>query len=244
MSDQTATPALPPLTAAPAEPARAPSSFYLYAAPVRLWHWATAILIFGLALTGFFIGSPPQSSEGDTSALFVMGNLREWHFIAAWLLIIGLAFRAYWAVVGGEHARHIYYVPFWRLSWWKEVIGVVKFYLFIDRGPHRWVGHNPLARASMWTMFTLGSAFMVFSGLALYGEGQGTDAWTSRFFGWMFTLAGSSMTLRFWHHLGMYVLLLFSVIHIYFCVRDDIFGRVSTISSMINGWRTFRDPKE
>ncbi len=226
------------------EPIRHVVSFYIYSAPVRLWHWATALLIFALALTGFFIASPPPSVGGDTSALFEMGRLREWHFIAGWFLVIGFLWRAYFAIVGGTHARLIYYIPFWSLKWWKEVMGVVKYYLFLDRHTHKWVGHNPLARASMFVMFTLGTTFMAISGFALYGEQLGIDSWAYRAFGWMFTLLGSSMTVRSLHHWGMYLLLLYVIIHVYFAVRDDIMGRVSTISSMVNGWRTFRDFKD
>ncbi len=225
------------------EPVRPLVSFYIYEAPVRLWHWVTTLVVAALCLTGYFIASPPQASMGDTSALWGMGQLREWHFIAGWLLLIGALWRAYWAIVGGPHARLIYYVPVWKLSWWKECLEVVKWYLFMSKG-EKWVGHNPLARAAMFFVFTLGSFFMILSGFALYGEQTGIDSWESKVFGWMIPLFGSSMTLRTWHHIGMYALLLFVIVHIYAAIRDDIMGRVSTISSMVSGWRTFRDFKE
>jgi len=223
------------------EPVRHMLSFYVYSAPVRIWHWATMVLVCTLALTGFFIASPFHSVQGDTSKLFVMGHLREWHYTAAWLLIIGMVYRAYLAFAGDKHDRQIYFVPFWSKAWWKDLLSVVRWYFFIDRRTHKWVGHNPLARLAMWSMFTLGTFFMAFSGLAMYGEARGIDSWEYRTFGWMVDLAGTGFSLRTWHHLGMYLLLLFTVIHIYAAVRDDIMGRVSTVSSMINGWRTFRD---
>lgn len=247
MTTETATPQTPHELAKDAtgrEPVRPLLSFYIYDAPVRLWHWATALLVLALCLTGYFIASPPQSVAGDTSELWTLGRLREWHFMAAWLLTIGLLWRGYWAVVGGKHARLIYFVPFWSGAWWKELWSVVRWYLFLDLKTHRWVGHNPLARGSMFLMFTVASTFMVFSGMALYGEQKGYDSWESTLFGWMISLFGSSMTLRSWHHITMYVLVLFSIAHIYAAFRDDIMGRVSTISSMISGWRTFRDTKD
>ncbi|MBL8923518.1 MAG: Ni/Fe-hydrogenase, b-type cytochrome subunit [Myxococcaceae bacterium] len=217
------------------------TSYYVYEAPVRLWHWLTAILVFGLSVTGYLIAVPPVSAEGDTNDLFRMGTIRELHFIAAYLLAIGMAWRGYWAIVHGQHARQIYYVPFWSLEWWKEVWGMVRWYLFLAKKHERWVGHNPLARASMFGMFTLGSTFMVLTGFGLYAEQAGLGSWQDTLFGWTLSLFGSSMALRTWHHVGMYLLLLFSAAHIYAAVRDDIMGRVSTISSMISGWRTFRD---
>jgi Ni/Fe-hydrogenase 1 B-type cytochrome subunit len=226
------------------EPTRQNLSFYIYDPGIRLWHWATALVVFGLAITGYLIGTPLASTAGDTSTTFQMGTLREWHFITAYLLAIGMLWRGYWAIVGGRHSRHIYYLPVWKKQWWKELWSVVRWYLFIDRQPEKWVGHNPLARASMFLMFTLGSTFMVFSGFGLYAEGKGLGSWQDKLFGWTISFAGSSMTLRSWHHWGMYLLLLFSIIHIYAAIRDDLMGRVSTISSMISGWRTFRDYKD
>jgi Ni/Fe-hydrogenase 1 B-type cytochrome subunit len=44
-----------------------------------------------------------------------------------------------------------------------------------------------------------------------------------------------------WHHLGMYVLVTFIIIHIYAAVREDIMSRQSIISSMISGERHFKD---
>ncbi len=232
---------LPPATGATGREAIRPQvSYYVYQLPLRIWHWVTALLIGVLGLTGFYIASPPQSVQGDTSVLFNMGQLREWHFIAAWLLIIGMLGRTYWAVVGGPHARQIYYLPIWKKAWWLELIKALKWYLFIGK-EGRWVEHNPLARSAMFGMFILGSLFMALTGLGLYSEQLGQNSWVSKAFGWTISFAGSSMTLRTWHHVGMYVLVLFIIAHIYAAVRDDIMGRVSSISSMISGWRTFRD---
>ena len=234
MTTEASTPALPPAPHSTAKDA-------LGHEPVRLWHWATVIVVLGLCVTGFFIASPLPSLSGDTSEQFQMGTFRELHFIGAYLMGIGFLWRGYWALVGGPHARLIYFVPFWRAAWWAELMSVIRWYLFIDRKPHKWVGHNPLARASMFGLFTLGSTFMLFSGFGLYSEQTGLGSWQDKLFGWTLALAGSSMTLRTWHHVGMYVLVLFTIAHIYAAVRDDIMGRVSTISSMVNGWRTFRD---
>jgi len=222
-----------------------PAWYYLYELPVRVWHWSTTIVVFGLALTGYLIASPPASAQGDTSTLFRMGTIRELHFIAGYLLAIGVVFRAYWALVKGPRARLIYFVPVWRKAWWGELWSVVKWYLFLEKKDGHWIGHNPLARSAMFAMFTLGSLFMVLSGFGLYAEQAGQGSWQDTLFGWTLSLAGSSMTLRTWHHLGMWYLMLFAAIHIYAAVRTDIMARVSTISSMVSGWLTFRDgPKE
>jgi Ni/Fe-hydrogenase 1 B-type cytochrome subunit len=42
------------------------------------------------------------------------------------------------------------------------------------------------------------------------------------------------------HHLAMWYLLLFAVIHIYMVFREDIMSGESVIGTMINGIRTFK----
>lgn len=226
------------------EPVREILSFYVYGVQVRVWHWVTAALVTGLCITGYFIGAPPQSSVGDTSSLFVMGNIRQLHFIFAWLLAIGVLWRGYWALVGDAHAREIYHLPVTDPVWRKGLWSAIRWYLFLDKSTHKWIGHNPLARVSMFVMFVLGATFMILSGFGLYGEQLGQGSWASRLFGWTLGVAGSSMTLRTWHHVGMYNLALFAIIHVYAAVRDELLGRVNTISSMFSGWRTFRDQRE
>ncbi len=41
--------------------------YYIYEAPVRLWHWITALSIVVLAVTGYFIGRPLPSIQGEAT---------------------------------------------------------------------------------------------------------------------------------------------------------------------------------
>jgi len=92
--------------------------------------------------------------------------------------------------------------------------------------------------AAMFLMFVLGSIFMIFSGLALYGEGTGMASWQFRWFtSWLQPLIGDSQALHTWHHFGMWYLIIFAIIHVYLVIREDIFLHETVISTMINGWR-------
>jgi Ni/Fe-hydrogenase 1 B-type cytochrome subunit len=44
-----------------------------------------------------------------------------------------------------------------------------------------------------------------------------------------------------WHLMGMWLMLLFIIIHIYMVIRAEFMARQNSISVMINGWRTFKD---
>jgi Ni/Fe-hydrogenase 1 B-type cytochrome subunit len=219
-------------------------SVYVYEAPVRLWHWVNAFAILTLALTGYFIGSPLPAMPGEASANFLMGYIRFTHFAAGQILAVALILRFYWVFVGNVHARQIFYVPFWSGRFWKEWLHEVRWYTFLARQPKKYVGHNPLAQFTMFLMFTLPLIFMVITGFALYSEGAGRDSWEYSLFGWVFSIWPNSQDVHTYHHLGMWLILTFVMIHIYVAVREDIMSRQSIISSMISGERMFKDRED
>ncbi len=185
--------------------------YYIYEAPVRLWHWITALSIVVLAVTGYFIGRPLPSIQGEATFMFWMGWIRLIHFTTAYIFTVALLFRIYWACVGNEYAREMFLVPFWRRAWRKGVISEIRWYFFLEKEAHRYYGHNPVAGLAVMFYFWM-SVLMVCSGFALYGEGLGTDSWAYQWFGWMIRLTGNdSLALHFWHRLGMWFIIAFAI---------------------------------
>ncbi len=219
-------------------------AIYVYQAPLRIWHWVQAFAILALGVSGYLIGSPPPSLGGEASDWFLFGWIRYIHFVAAWLVIVGFVFRLYWVVVGNSHAREIFLPPVWRPSFWGGVWHEILWYLMLVKEPRKYTGHNPLAVVVMHVMYVWGIVFMIVTGLALYGEGAGMDSWEYEWFSsWVIPLFGQSQDVHTWHHLGMWVIVLFVMIHVYVAVREDIMSRQSIISSMISGWRMFKDDR-
>ncbi len=216
-------------------------SVYVYDAPVRIWHWVNAACILTLFITGYFIACPLPSMPGEASSHFVMGYIRFAHFSAGQILAAAFLFRIYWAFVGNAHSSEIFYVPLLSAKYWSEVGYVAKWYLFIAKQPRKYVGHNPLARLLMFFLFTIPLVFMILTGFALYSEGEGLDSWQHKAFGWVFAIFHNSQDVHTYHHLGMWALVIFSIVHIYAAVREDIVSRQSIISSMISGERNFKD---
>lgn len=216
-------------------------SVYVYEAPVRIWHWINALAIMVLAVTGYFIGSPLPTMPGEASDHFVMGYIRFAHFTSGYVLAIGLLGRIYWAVVGNHHARELFWLPIFQRVYWQLVWDMCKWYAFLSQRPGRFVGHNPLARFAMFFMYLLTTIFMVVTGFALYGEGAQMGSWQERLFGWVIPLMGQSQDVHTWHHLGMWWLIIFIIVHVYAAIREDIMGRSSVVSTMISGHRTFKD---
>jgi Ni/Fe-hydrogenase 1 B-type cytochrome subunit len=221
------------------------SQIYVYEVPVRLWHWINAAAITVLCVTGYFIGSPLPSMPGEASDWFVMGYIRFAHFAAGYLVAVLFMGRIYWAIVGNNHAREIFLPPIWRLSFWGGVWHEILWYCFLAKEPRKYTGHNPLAALMMHFVFIWGIVFMIFTGFALYGEGAGMGSWQYEWFSsWIIPLFGQSQDVHTWHHLIMWWIICFIIIHVYVAVREDIMSRQSIISSMISGWRGFRDARK
>jgi Ni/Fe-hydrogenase 1 B-type cytochrome subunit len=217
------------------------TSVFVHEWPLRLWHWVNAAAILVLALTGYFIGSPLPSMPGEASAHFLMGYIRFAHFAAGYVMAVGLIGRVYWAYAGNHHARQLFILPLRSARFWTEILHEIKWYLFLVDEPKKYVGHNPLAQFSMFFLFTLNGIFMVVTGFALYAEGAGHGSWQDVLFGWVIELAGNTQNLHTIHHLGMWVMVCFVMVHVYAAIREDIMSRQSLISTMISGWRMFKD---
>jgi len=214
---------------------------YVFEAPVRIWHWLHTLSFLVLAVTGYLIANPLPSLGGEASDHFLMGNIRLIHFIAAYVFAIGFAVRIYWAVVGNRYAREIFILPVFNMEWWKGLLHEIKFYLFLTRKQDKTLGHNPLAQVAMFFLNTLMTLFMIITGFALYGEGLGSGSWADLLFGWVIPLLGGGEATHNWHNMGMWIMIMFIIIHIYMAVRADIIGRESSVSTIIGGWRMFKD---
>ena len=214
---------------------------YVFELPVRVWHITHALSIVVLAVTGYLIVHPLSSVGGEASEHFLMGNLRMIHLIAAYVFSIGFVVRIYWAIVGNQYSRELFILPLWSGKWWRDLIEEVKYYLFLRKDPPPALGHNALAQTAMWLFNVLLGIFMIITGFALHGEALGYGSWADSWFGWALPLLGGSQSTRMWHLLGMWVFIMFSIIHIYMAWRAEFMGPQSSVKTIINGWRTPRN---
>ena len=217
---------------------------YVYEAPVRLWHWVMMLCMIVLAATGYLIGSPLPAIGGEPANTYFFAWIRMIHFIAAWIFAVAFVVRIYWAFVGNHHARAIFLPPFLSGAWWRGLFSQLGYYLFLKRESDLWLGHNPLAQAAMFFMFTLGALFVIVTGFALYSEQWGWGSVPMQLFGWVFVLFGDPQMVRTLHHLTMWYLLLFAFIHIYMVFREDVMSGESLLGTMVSGIRLFkREPR-
>jgi Ni/Fe-hydrogenase 1 B-type cytochrome subunit len=217
---------------------------YVYEAPLRLWHWVNALCIVTLCITGYLIGKPPPSVPGEASFQFLFGYIRLVHFAAGQILALALIYRIVWAVLGNHHAHQLFIPPLWSSKWWGEIGHEMRWYAFMEKTPKKYIGHNPLAQLAMFLLFLLPLFNAVVTGCALYAEGKGIDSWWYSSFSWVFSVYGESFMVHTVHRITMWVIVCFSLIHIYVAIREDIMSRQSLVSTMISGWRYFKDDRE
>src|SRR5205085_9560987 len=108
---------------------------YVYEVPVRICHWVNAFTIIVLMVTGYLIGTPLPSVEGEASANFVMGYIRFAHFAAGDVLAVFFLGRILWAFVGNHHFRQIFYLPVYRNHLSKQVLHELRRHVLMGRVP-------------------------------------------------------------------------------------------------------------
>jgi Ni/Fe-hydrogenase 1 B-type cytochrome subunit len=217
-------------------------SVYVYEWPVRVWHFLNAIGIIVLVATGYYIGNPfVPAAPGEATAQFFMGYVRFAHFAAGYLTAILFLGRIYWAIMGNHYARHLMFPPLFDPKLWAGAWRQLKYYLFVVDKQESRVGANPLDQISTFLVFTLPMIFLILTGFALYAEGTGGGSWQALAFGWIRYLFGDSQALHTWHHVAMWALLCYVIIHLYLVFRQEIMTNQSYVSTMVTGYRSFED---
>jgi Ni/Fe-hydrogenase 1 B-type cytochrome subunit len=211
---------------------------YLWEWPIRAMHWAAALSIVVLVVTGFYIGAPYFVTGGEASAHYLMGWVRFLHFAAAGVFVATAIVRVYWLFAGNQFEGWKALFPV-RKSDWINMFKQVKFYLMIqpEKAPH-YLGHNPLQQFSYTGMYTVALAQVV-TGFAMYGQSRPGGLWYT-LFGWVVPLLGGIQVVHFVHHVLTWAFLIFIPIHIYLALRADMLERTGTISSIISGGRFVR----
>ncbi|WP_206811577.1 Ni/Fe-hydrogenase, b-type cytochrome subunit [Paradesulfitobacterium ferrireducens] len=205
---------------------------YVWQFPVRLFHWINALAITILFLTGIYIGNPILTPRGEAYQNFIMGQIRAWHGIFAFIFIANLLFRLYWFWAGNEYSK----LRLWRKEFWGDLVATFKYYTFMTREHTLHLGHNALAQLMYFLFIWLAGALMILTGLAMRsGEDPGGVLYS--IFGWVIPGFRGEYQVRNLHHLFAWSYPLFLLGHLYMVFRQDILDDDGTVSSMINGYK-------
>jgi Ni/Fe-hydrogenase 1 B-type cytochrome subunit len=228
------------MSAVPAEAAPRVSleRVYIWELPVRLVHWLLFFSILTLAATGYYIGHPFISAPGAASQHFIMGTMRSVHLYASVVFTLAALVRVYWAFAGNAYARWSELIPVSRQRW-RSFKQALLFYTFLSRESVDYLGHNALAGLTYAGIFAV-YFVMIATGFALYTV-YASPSSPMQLFGFLIPLFDGLQVARLIHHIGMWVILVFMVAHVYFPVLYSIVERNGVFDSIFSGYK-FKEP--
>ncbi|HXY95922.1 MAG TPA: Ni/Fe-hydrogenase, b-type cytochrome subunit [Steroidobacteraceae bacterium] len=212
---------------------------YIWELPVRLAHWLLFFSILTLAATGYYIGHPFISVPGEARAHFVMGTIRSVHLYASVVFTLSALVRVYWAFAGNAYARWSELIPVSRQRW-RSFRQALLFYTFLSRESVDYLGHNALAGLTYAGIFAV-YFVMIATGFALYTV-YASPSSPMQLFGFLIPLFDGLQVARLIHHIGMWVILVFIVAHVYFPVLYSIVERNGVFDSIFSGYK-FKEPQ-
>jgi Ni/Fe-hydrogenase 1 B-type cytochrome subunit len=207
---------------------------HVWELPVRITHWVNVLSILTLSLTGYYISNPFFGTRGPAVNEYLMGTIRFIHFVVAFVFTTSVLFRLYWAFVGNRYARWSQFAPVGRGR--RRALGrMLGYYTFLRREPPAEIGHNPLAGLTYIGIYVL-FVLQIATGFALYSLPASGGFWKVAF-GWIIVLFGAP-SVRLAHDLMMFLLIAFTIHHVYSAVLIDIEERSGLVSSIVTGYKT------
>jgi Ni/Fe-hydrogenase 1 B-type cytochrome subunit len=208
---------------------------YVWELPVRFYHWLNFLCVLALAVTGYLIGRPLAIRQAaEASFAYWFGTVRFIHFAAAYIFFFNFQIRIYWGFVGNKYAHWENFIIH-RRSQLREIGQVLKIdILQAQVKPMDTIGHNALAGFTYFLTF-LAFLFQAATGFGMYSAMS--DAWLPRLFAWVVPLMGGDFAVRQWHHLFMWLFILFAMVHVYLAFYHDYVEGRGVLSSMAGGWK-------
>jgi len=206
---------------------------YVWELPVRIAHWLMFFSILVLAATGFYIGDPFIAVNGPARDHFVMGTIRVVHLYAAIVFSLAVLFRIYWLFAGNRYARWDQYLPLSRERL-RNTWEAIKFFSYLRRDPLPYAGQTGTAGLSYAGIFMI-QLVMIFTGLALYTVYAAPSS-VFQAFGFLIPIFGGLQRVHLIHHIGMWLLLIFMVLHVYLSILFSVTER-NEIDSMFSGYK-------
>ncbi len=200
-------------------------------------HWALFLSVITLVITGLYISYPMfYYGQGEAYQAFAMANVRLYHFYAASCMIAILITRFYLAFTASCNKDIKQFLPTFR-----NIVNAAKLakYFITLKGEHaKYRFINPLGGLGVFLM-ALSMFIMALTGFMLYFQGANPDLWWWGIQSPLESLLGGQQNVRLIHHISMYMLLFFVVIHVYMQIWKNSMFTESDISSIIAGYKIF-----
>jgi Ni/Fe-hydrogenase 1 B-type cytochrome subunit len=182
--------------------------------PAVTMHWVHLLSFFTLIATGLAIHA---HSDIIGSIQFVT----QTHFIVMSVFILTAIVRIYWAFFGAGSAPAAGLVRQrdWRFfglgaADWKALPSWLAYYLFLRKTHPPVDKYNPLQKLTYLVVFPLGILIMALSGFSMFQPSADTMMWFTN-------IMGGLNGVRLLHYLTMWVLIMFTMLHVYLVVVED-----------------------
>ncbi len=194
-------------------------SVLIYKRFERFWHWAQAMLIIFLGITGFEVH--------DTIHFFGFEKAVKYHRLAGYSLLALIIFAIFWHITTGEWRHYLPTTKKLREQLLYYIIGI------FQGAPHpvkktALSKLNPLQALTYLAFKLILIPMTIISGLfymfhKTYDQNQAVS------------ISGISLSsIAFWHTLGAFLLISFLIIHIYMTTTGHT--PTSNIKAMITGY--------
>ncbi len=194
---------------------------------LRLYHWAFALSIIFLVVTGFYINNPWTNTMQEGSMTWGMTYLRYIHFVAGYVFTAAVLVRIFLYIFGNAQERITDALPITGRNirnLWKTLLQ----YSYISDDHDDRLGHNVLAGLT-YVVTIIAAVFQLVSGFyLLFPE---VPAWEV----WGVTIFASQQNARWIHHLLMWWFIIFAFIHIYLVIWNDVQEPEGLVSAIFTG---------
>jgi Ni/Fe-hydrogenase 1 B-type cytochrome subunit len=208
------------------------ATLYVWDLPVRITHWMNVACILVLSVTGYYIADPFIQTQGIAANEFLMGTVRFVHVTTAFIFTVSMLFRVYWAFASrARYARWDQFLPL-RKRRRRALLRMLGYYTFLRKQPPAEIGHNPLAGVTYMGLYGL-FGLQILTGFALYSIPFHGGIWPA-LFGWIITIFGAQ-PVRLVHMLVMFLIIAFTIHHVYSAALIDIEERSGLVSSIVTG---------
>jgi len=202
---------------------------YVWSILFRLCHWALALSIVFLVVTGFYINDPWTNTWIENSRTFPVADMRYYHFLAGFVFTAAVLVRLILYLIGNRQERIFNALPVTPGNV-RNFFSTFAYYGYATDSHEERLGHNTLAGLTYLFTYAVATAQLVSGFYMLYPE---SVTWQS----WGLPLFGTQQQARFIHHLLMWYFLIFAFVHFYLLVWNDVRSPEGMISSIFNGYK-------
>ena len=179
---------------------------------IRIFHWINAVSIILLMWTGYYIHAPHSFRVFSN-----MDTPRMLHFGMAYLLLVGVIGRVYYAIVTGD-SKNIVFRP---IKDTRNFPSMIKYYLFMTDSHPDYGKYNP-GQKMMYTNWLIMVLLQIITGFILYKP---------HLFPALGAFLGGLIAVRVIHYVVTWLFLLSVVVHVYL----DISEGIPVLKSMFTG---------